>query len=378
MTTRVLYVLANAHPGGAEKATISMARGHDGRRYAATLLFLADGPLVPACAAAGLDVELHAAPLRLSRPLQLARAIGRVRDVVRGRGIHLVHSCMPYSHIVAAPAASAAGVPACWFQHGPVGGRLDQLASLLPTRQVLANSAFTAGRHEATTWRKHPLVVVPLGTELVGTEAESLARWRREIDGRHGLSPELLVLGIIARFDPGKGIDFALASLAPLLRRDERLRVLVVGDTFRGFHPATKDAIHALVRREGLTSRVIFAGEQIDVRPHLARMDIVVSPSLQPEAFGMVVIEAMAFGKPVVASALGATPELVEAGSTGLLFDGGDGAALCSQVATLVEQPELRDRMGRNARSAADRRFSLASFVQRLELAYQGALAPFR
>ena len=99
--------------------------------------------------------------------------------------------------------------------------------------------------------------------------------------------------------------------------------------------------LHALAARHGLTGQVHLLGSRDDVPALMNAADAIVHASVQPEPFGLVVVEAMALGKPVVASNLGGPSETVTPG-TGLLFDPDDPAALAHQLQAVLDQPSLR------------------------------------
>jgi len=108
----------------------------------------------------------------------------------------------------------------------------------------------------------------------------------------------------------------------------------------------------------GLGSRVRFLGSQRNVEPFIQAADCALCPSVWAEAAGLVNLEAMACGLPVVASRIGGIPEFVEDGRTGFLFTPGDHRELAEWIHQLCDDPELRQRMGQEARSNAIRRYS--------------------
>jgi glycosyltransferase involved in cell wall biosynthesis len=371
---RILYLSANAIPGGAERATIMMARAHDRARFEPSILFFNDGPLVREASAAGIAVRRLATPLRLRSPLAVGRAIREVAHVIRQQGVDIVHSCMSYAHLIGGPAAAFAGVPAVLYQHGPVDSWMDGAATLVRCSRIAANSAFTAAAQRSRGWRERPVIVVPLATDMSLSIPERSAL-RAQIDARHRLDSGMTAIGIIGRFDPRKGIHVALAALAPLLRSRPALRLLIVGGRFGQFHPGYDDRLRSIADAEGLGEQVVFTGYQSDVRPYLARMDVLVQPSLEPEAFGMTLIEAMACGVPVAASRGGGASEVVDDGVNGLLHEPGNGAELLESVTRLLDDQPLRTRLGRAALQKVDAHYRPAAMIARLEAVYDDLLA---
>src|SRR3989338_7498561 len=125
---------------------------------------------------------------------------------------------------------------------------------------------------------------------------------------------------------------------------------LLVGDG-----PA-RDRLRSLAEELGLPGQVMFAGMRDDVASVLPMMDIFVCPSLY-EGFGIAIVEAMAAGRPVVASAVGGIPEIVVHEDTGLLVPPGDAAALADALATLLNHPEQARAMGARGLARAREKF---------------------
>jgi glycosyltransferase involved in cell wall biosynthesis len=105
----------------------------------------------------------------------------------------------------------------------------------------------------------------------------------------------------------------------------------------------------------------------------LRRCAVAVVPSITPESFGFVALEAMVLGRPVVAARSGALPEIVSDGETGLLTPPGDATALATALSRLLDDPGLRERMGSAGRRRAEQ-FSESRVVQRVETIYQDLL----
>jgi glycosyltransferase involved in cell wall biosynthesis len=168
------------------------------------------------------------------------------------------------------------------------------------------------------------------------------------------------VIGCVAGLRPEHDHLTLIQAFATLVRRLPRATLLLVG---RGPEEAR---IRSAAAARGVLSQVVFAGEQPDVSPFLHRMDLYAQASLTaglPNA----ILEAMACGLPVVATAVGGTPEAVAHGSTGLLVPPGDPEALAGAAATVLEDPALAARFGHAARARVEDRFSEAMMLSRFE-----------
>ena len=212
--------------------------------------------------------------------------------------------------------------------------------------------------------------VVPHG---VGDLARGIDRPPRE--------PERVNLLFVGRLEPRKGADALLAILPELLAAAPGLVADIVGEDdivvgantlraqFEAQHAENPDMLartrfHGAAPREALLARY-------------AACDIFIAPS-QYESFGLVFIEAMCFGKPVVAFEVGGASEIVTQGETGLLAPPGDRAALAACVLQLIGDPALRELFGARARETYEQRYTTELMIDRLEAFYRGVVADRR
>jgi glycosyltransferase involved in cell wall biosynthesis len=173
------------------------------------------------------------------------------------------------------------------------------------------------------------------------------------------------VIGMVGRLRPWKGQARFLRAMVDVRARFPTARFLVVG----GANFETNDAqdypaqLKKLVHELNLDSHVIFTDHLSDVRPALSAMDVFVHPG-DPEPFGLVNIEAMAVGKPVIAFAHGALPEIVIDRQTGLLVSPNDEAALAEAVMVLLNHPQQIPIMGQAGRKVVEVRFEMNRVAQ--------------
>ncbi|MDT4987529.1 MAG: hypothetical protein QOI74_1623 [Micromonosporaceae bacterium] len=182
--------------------------------------------------------------------------------------------------------------------------------------------------------------------------------------------PRLLFVG---RLEHVKGVQVLLAALPAVLARHPDTVLTVCGSG------PLEAALRERVDRLGLTSSVEFVGwlPHHQLAGRLADADVVVVPSLAPEAFGLTCLEAMAAGTPVVASAVGGLPDLVRPGVTGELVAPGDPAALAGAVDGLLADEVRRRRLGRAGRRRAAR-FTMTAQLARIADTYADAIAIHR
>ncbi|HET7621717.1 MAG TPA: glycosyltransferase family 4 protein [Gemmatimonadaceae bacterium] len=188
---------------------------------------------------------------------------------------------------------------------------------------------------------------------------ESVAELRQRL----GIANGDRVIGSITRFYPVKGINYLIDAFARLAGRYPRARLILVG---KG---PEEERLRRQCRELGIDGRVIFAGFQREVQRFVKLFDVSVVPSLE-EGFGLVALESLALGVPVVASRLGGLPDVVTHGTTGLLVEAANPVAIADAIASLLADDELRRRMG-DAGPATAQRYSLDGYAGRLTEIYQ-------
>ena len=183
-----------------------------------------------------------------------------------------------------------------------------------------------------------------------------------------GVPPSAPVALSIGRHVPEKGYRHLVDAAALVERARPGVHWVLVGDG------ELRSELEARARRLGLESRVHFTGWRDDVADVLALSDVFVLPS-QSEGFGRVLVEAMAMGRAIVATAVGGVPDVVLAGRTGLLVQPADPVALADAVRALLDDPARAARLGAAGRARAESSFSLGAHVHAVERVYDEVLA---
>ena len=375
--------------GGAETSVLTLltALARLEPSWRITVILPADGPLGHRCRAAGFDVVRLPFPPGLAGLGESAAVGAARRSIYQGR-------------LVAGAMRAAAGLP----------GYLRQLASVLDSRAVTvlhtnglkAHVAGALARPAGTrlVWHLHEYVRArPLTarllralahrTECVVANSESV---RRDAEAAFGPSvacrriynavdldaftPEGAVLdlaalaggpgdgaavrvGLVATFGRWKGHDVFIDALARLSAR-ETWRAYVVGGAVYETPGSQWQASELRARADaaGVNGALRFTGHVEDVPAAMRALDVVVHASSKPEPFGMVIAEAMACGRAVVAVRAGGAAEIFEDGRTAVGFEQGDAAGLAACLGALVEDRVRREALGAAARAAACRQFA--------------------
>lgn len=189
--------------------------------------------------------------------------------------------------------------------------------------------------------------------------------------------PDAGLVLVIGRITPEKGqIDF-LKAIKLVKRNIPGVHGMVTGWDAKYPMPGRRTYLRYLkdyCRENGLESAVTFTGPRKDIERFYAAADVIVIPSAYQEPFGLVVIEAMAMAKPLVATRSGGIPEIIEEGVTGILVDRRSPEQLADAITRLLYSSELRDRLGRQARLEAEKRFYERRLADEVSTVYASIL----
>lgn len=337
--------------GGAEQVLWMLLGTIDRAAVEPSVVFLTHGPLAKDVATLGVETHVVEAG-RLRNLPRFPRTVSRLRQIVRDADV--VVAWMPKAHLYTA--LTGRGRPRVWWQHGiPAGGWLDRVVTLLPADLVLCYST-TAAAAQRALGPERRVEVVHVGIEL-GEPARP-----QKLNVPEGT----VVVGIVGRLQPWKGQHHVIRATALLRSRGHNVHALLVGGTPFGLSPKYPETLRALAETEGVTEHVTFTGQIADPSSYVSAMDVVVNASA-PEPWGLVVLEAMAQGRPVVAFAAGGPAEIVEDGVTGLLVEPFTTEALADALEHLVTDPQLRERMGTAGRERVAQCFEPTAMARRVE-----------
>ncbi|HPR88566.1 MAG TPA: glycosyltransferase family 4 protein [bacterium] len=303
-------------------------------------------------------------------------AVLRLRRQLRQRGVDLVHAHYARDLWIITPAVRCAGGwPLVFIKHiGTARPKRDPLHRWIYGRvdEVIAISRVIEENLLAT----HPvppdrvsILHHGIDTGTFRFDASARARVRRE----WGLREEELLIGTIGRLQPGKGHLEFLEMAAAVHDRHPEVRFVIVGEPTRG-EEARADEILARRRSLGLETAVLMPGFRSDVPAVLAAMDIFAFPS-RAEAFGLVLIEAMAVARPVISTRCDGVLDIVVEEENGLLFEPQNAPDLTRQVERLVADPTLRAALGARALATVEEKFTRAAMLRGLAALYARAAA---
>jgi glycosyltransferase involved in cell wall biosynthesis len=378
---RVVELLATGTNGGAQEHVYSLLTRLDRTRYEPLALSLSDGNTVHRLRAAGFHVAVL-------DELDDALAARLVADALAAFGADVIHNHMYRAEVVGTRAAlrlAELGLPRPYVVGTVHSSRVrsaDDIALLrrltpCMDRLVAVSQAIVA------KLEREQRTAAPISLIYNGVDLERYAHQEPccTLPEEYGFAPGTLLVGTVARLEPEKGHPTLLEAWRLVVDRVPEARLLIVGEGSR------REALEDLARSLGLLgedcsgdacvgtrgarpgAKVVFTGRRDDVPAVIAALEVAVLPSYR-EAQGITILEAMALGRPVVASNVGGIPEMIEDGRTGLLVHPHDPPALADAIVRLLTDHPLADILGRAGHDLVHERFCVERMVTAIESIY--------
>lgn len=361
----ILHLINGEHFAGAERVQDLLAQALPEFGYAVHWLCLKEGRFD--AERRSKDTPLAHLPMRSERDLSV---LSKVVDVARHTGARLIHTHTARSALIGALASLRTGLPMVHHLHSP---------SDADTENAWRN--FRNAMLERLTVRRARAIIPVSGSlrEYLAERGYDPQRVTQIDNGVPIVSPRQRcaaadaepVIGMVALFRPRKGLDVLIKALAQPELAALPCKVRLIGP----FETAEyEQEMRALADSLGVAERLQWVGYTADVQGELDAMDLFVLPSLFGEGMPMVILEAMASGVPVVASAVEGIPEIIRDQEDGLLVPAADEAALARALASLVGDPARRQCFGAQARTRQVERYSDVAMAKAVAAVYDRVL----
>lgn len=374
---RILFLEQQTTRAGGQRVLDEVLRALE-PEFAPLVAFPGDGPYVDELRRRSIETLTY--PLgryrsgaksladMLAFPLRSAYCACQLARIIRQRDVRLVYINGPRTLVTGVLAARLTGRPSLFHLHMTMTRRTDLFVAtraaqratrIIACSQTAAAALIEQARHlEPKTQVIYSPVRQPVHPSPEGAAVEAA---RRRSGGA-------AVLGLVGRITPGKGHHVLLEAAARLAARGRDVELVIVGapDPNCAEDEAYLARLRSLARARGLESQVRWTGYQTDPDPYYRTFDVLVMPSVVREGLGLVALEAMQWGVPVVGSRLGGILEIVKDGVNGLLFASGDSTALAETLDRLLRDSGWRARLAAGARVSVDERFSIETFRDRI------------
>ncbi len=327
---------------------------------------------------AGIGCRLIKPLTREVNPIKDLMALIQLTALFRQERPEILHTHTSKAGVLGRIAGRLVGVPTLahtphghvFYGHfGPVRSwtflRTERLLARWTTRLIALTEAERDEHLGRGVGRPDRFAVIPSGIDV--------DRFRSLV-GVTGRRPagcdwpqDALVVGSIGWLTPVKGHRTLIEAIGRLKLSFPRLHLFIVGSG------DLREELTASADRLGIGNSVTLAGERADVPECLAAMDLFVQPSLN-EVMGRALVEAMAAGRPVIATRVGGVPTLIEHRRNGLLVPPGYAPALAEAITELLQHPSWAKELGAAASASIGRRFQATEMVQAVEAVYEEAL----
>ncbi len=350
--------------GGSDNILWSYLRHVDRERVEPIVAFRGEGSFREEVSSLGIRTETIPAG-RLRHPLKTLAGVRSLAQLIDREDPDLILNWLSTAHVYGAPAAILARRKdrLVWWQLDlDRGGPLDRvrvmtrLASALPAVAV-GGCSETIAVAERKRRPKRPAFSVLPGIESSESPAGDT--------GFHAADNDFVV-GIVGRLFGWKGQDRLIEAVALLRSRGVPAHGLIVGGGGHRGDDEYERSLHDLVHGLGLEGAITFTGQVPDARPFIERMDVFVNASSK-EPFGLVLLEAMAAGKPVVAVNAAGPVEIVSDGVDGLLLSSNEPAVLAAAIQKLWADPGLRARIASAGRKRFEARFTARRMAREMD-----------
>lgn len=350
---RILYVTDSLRIGGAETLLLAMVRDFRARGHDIALAYFTDGPLHSDFEALGVT------PCRLARHgLKDPRALARLMRLIRRHRPDVVHTHLRKSDLAGQLGAVLMRIPVrVSTAHNVDPWRRNKVLSLVADvcmtgcqKIIAVSSEVRDYMIEVAGTPADDVITIANGIDLERFDPASVAPLDKR--DRWGFAPQDPVVGIVGRLEAQKDHETFLSAAKLVSERRPHTRFLIIGEGER------RDSLEKRATKLGLAQHVVFAGLERDMPAMLATLDIVVFSS-RWEGLPVALLEAMAMSRPVVATAVGGMPGLIEDGETGILVPPGDAQSLANGIMRLLKDTTLAGRLARRCRPLISQRYGV-------------------
>lgn len=386
MSKKVLYISPNGYLGGAERFILNACIGHlESGMMKPAILFLNDGEFVDIARENKIEVYELNSKFKFSQPHKLAIALWKASQIINLINPDIIHSTMPYAQNFISLIPSCYKKKKVWFQHGPVGGTLDKIASKTKCDLLIFNSKFLKSEHERTVASidsSQKVHIQKLGINKSNISPDTVKRIRDDFLGN---KKNLLFLSA-GRICSWKGYETTIKALDNLLSANKEIldpvKFIIIGEAKRESDLEYERKLKQLGARLVENEILNFLPFKSNINDYYAASDVFIHSSNVPEPFGLVVAEAMLENNLIIGSNIGGVTEILKNNETGFTFNSHLKSNVEELMNLLINIFELNDFGSdpkvqsciKSAKTLIEEKYSLESMTQELESQYMEIL----
>jgi len=358
--------------GGGQISLLNFLKNMDRNKFMPLVVCPSQGTMVNMLRNIGVEVDIiKIKSLKKLHFISFISSMIKLFKLIKREKIDLIHSNAGATRITTYSSLVARMMRLPFIWHVRVidsAGLIDRLLVPLTTKVIVISNAVRTRFH----WLKRKLDKVITVYNGVDLEEFNLGAKENKIWKEFALDSGIPLVGIVGRLDTWKGHEYFLEAAAQVMKEIPETKFLIVGEDIDQ-NKKQEIKLRNLAEKLRLTDNIIFTGPRNDIPEIMLSLDIFVLSSLK-EHFGRVIIEAMACGKPVIATNAGGVPEIVKDGYTGILVPPRDSDALARAIIDLSKDKKKVELMGGRGRKRAEELFSIEANVKKIEQVYKGLL----
>lgn len=359
---KILHLTTDSRIGGTEKNIISLVTHLNKDRYENTVVALMPGgEMIDGLRGYGIEAEC----LGMWNKFDLS-AIFKLYRIFREKKIDILHTYLFHANVLGRMVGRLAKVPVIISSIRVMESRrhhlwIDWLTNWMVDAETCVCEAVRKFTMERVGIRPDKLVTIPNGIDVREYNLDiDLGGEKRKLH----IESNYPVLGVMGRLHEQKGYIYLLRAMVKIVKKYPRTILLVVGDG-----PLRK-RLEGECAKLGINEAVKFLGFRKDIKELMTLMDVFVLPSLW-EGMPNVLLEAMALGRPVVATRVGGAEELIEDGVTGLLVPPADEGTLAEAIINILTREDKGKKLSEIAKREVERRFALEDTIEKTERLYE-------
>jgi len=355
---RILHLIGDLNPGGAENLVVRLAKGLTHLNYQVLVCSREGGSLL----ANLMDIPTFILP---KEGVFDPRYLLRLCHLIRRQRIDIIHSHLYGNDLYAVLAGLLTRRTVILTVHGEDSFRTAQrrlfyrLAARHVSTLVAVSRSLQRRLVEELRIPDHKVALILNGIDALPlSTSPHLDDLRASLD----LPPTRPIIGALGNIKPEKGYDTLINAAPSVLRKAPDALFLIVGGVYQ--HEAHYRDLQTRISELGLQDRVRFTGYRDAARQVLQLLDVYVLPS-KSEGTSIALLEAMASERPIVATSVGGTPDILDHGRTGLLIPPGDPAALANSILHLLRNPAIASALGVAARQTVETRWDAHTMLEK-------------
>jgi glycosyltransferase involved in cell wall biosynthesis len=366
---KIVFLITDCDFGGAEKMLYELCRGLNKSFPIQVLALKRKGHFGRMIEELGIPVKSYnlAPSLGLGYYFGLVSVFLRIRSDLVEMNPDIIQGILFQGNFFAKLAGRLAGIKNILcslhtFDRGSAKVILEKLTNRMAQRYIVVSDALKVFCAE-----KFSIPLAKISVVRNGIQLEQFAPLGKELREKLGVKSEGPVIGAIGRLHREKGIDVLIRAFSRLASEMPGLSLLIIGDG------PEKNSLEEMAKNSGIMDRIIFTGFLPEAEKYLPLFDLFILPS-RIEAMPIALMQAMAAGKAIVATNVGAVSELVKDNESAMLVPPEDESLMSRAIAKLLRDPELSRKLGAAAKAKASSEFSLEKMIESYKKIYMDAL----